>query len=130
MSYCTLSALKEYLGVTTSTDDNLLQSMLDAATTRIDSRCGRTFYADGDTVRYFDPSSDILRGELWLDNDLSYLTSVINGDSENITTQIYTEPRNVTPYYALGLKTSASASWTYTTDTQNAIAITGRWAYM
>jgi hypothetical protein len=129
-SYCSLADLKTYLNVTTSTDDVLLQLMLDAATNRIDSRTGRTFQAAGDAVRYFDPSTDLLRGELWLDQDLSYVTSVINGDLTDITSGIYTNPRNDTPYYSLGIKTSNTNSWTYTNDYQNAISITGRWAYM
>ena len=131
-SYCSLADVKSYLNVTTSTDDVLLQLLLDAATNRIDSKTGRTFQAAGDSVRYFDPSRDILRGELWLDDDLSYVTSVVNGDSlnTNVTTQVYTNPRNNTPYFSLGFKTSSTSAWEYTTDTQNAIAVTGRWAYM
>lgn len=129
-SYCSLADLKTYLGVTTSTDDTLIQLMLDAATNRIDSRTGRTFQAASDAVRYFDPSADLLRGELWLDQDLSYVTSVINGDLTDITSGIYTNPRNDTPYYSLGIKTSNTNTWTYTSDYQNAIAVTGRWAYM
>lgn len=128
--YCSLTDLKTYLNVTENTDDALLQLMLDAATSRIDSRCGRTFQAAADSTRYFDPSMDLLRGELWLDEDLSYLTTLTNGDATDVTASAYTNPRNVTPYYSIGLKTSATAAWTYTNDPQNAIAVTGRWAYM
>ena len=133
-SYCSLSDLKTYLAGTTATatDDALIQLMLDAATNRIDSQCGRTFQAASDSTRYFDPSCDIVQGELWLDEDLSYLTSILNGDSTNtnITADIYTNPRNRTPYYSLGLKTSSTVVWDYTDDTQNAISVTGRWAFM
>lgn len=131
-SYCSLTDLKTYLNVTSSTDDTLLQLMLDAATNRIDSHCGRMFQAASDSTRYFDPSCDIWQNELWLDEDLSYLTSVVNGDSlnTNITADVYTNPRNRTPYYSLGLKTSSTVIWDYTTDTQNAISVTGRWAWM
>jgi hypothetical protein len=104
--------------------------MLDAATNRIDTKTGRTFQAASDTTRYYDISRDILQDELWLDEDLSYITSVINGDTTNITTQIYHNPRNTTPYYSLGFKTSHSDAWTYLTDEQDAISVTGRWAYM
>ena len=129
-SYCSLADLKSYLNITTSTDDVLLQLILDAATNRIDDSTGRTFQAAGDSVRYFDPSRDVIRGELWLDEDLAYITSVVNGDAVIITADVYTQGRNNSPYYALGFKTSSSKTWTYTTDYQNAIAITGRWAYM
>jgi len=129
-AYCSLTALKTYLDVTVSTDDALMQSMLDASASRIDARCGRVFSAAADSTRYFDVSRDILRDELWLDGDLSHITSVVNGDGANITSGIYANPRNVTPYYSLGIKTSSSAFWTYANDVQNAISVTGRWAYM
>lgn len=40
-----------------------------------------------------------------------------------------TEPRNDTPYHALKLLTSSGKSWTYTNDPEDAITITGKWAY-
>jgi len=104
--------------------------MLDAATTRINSKCGRVFAAAGDSTRYYDPSENIYGNELILDQDLSYITSVVNGDSVNVTTELYTRPRNETPFYCLGFKTSANSTWTHTTDVQNAISVTGRFAWM
>lgn len=104
--------------------------MLDAATNRIDSKCGRVFQAASDTTQKFDPSRDLLCGELWLHDDLSYITSVVNGDAENITADIYHNPRNITPYYSLGKKTSSTFYWTYSNDYQDAISVTGRWAWM
>lgn len=134
MSYCTLSDLKAYLGIpdANTTSDVLLQRLLDNATYIIDSKTQKTFQAGADTTRYFDPSCDVISGELWLDAPLSYLTSVINGDpsTTNITTSVYTNPRNTTPYYSLGIKTSSSYTWEYDDDTQNAITVTGRWAWM
>lgn len=129
-SYCSLTDLKSYLNITASTDDTLLQLMLDAATSRIDSRCGRSFQAAADTTHYFDPSRDLLNGELWLDDDLSHITQVLNGDGTDITTDLYHTPRNFTPWYLLGFKSSSSSFWQYETDTQDAISVTGRWAYM
>ena len=128
-SYCTLSDLKSYLiGAATSGDDVLLQRMLDAATARIDSRTGRNFYASADTTRYHDISW-IIDAQLQLDGDLAHLTSVINGDSVNITAAIYQTPRRG-PAYALGILSSQPYSWTYATDPQSAIGVTGRWAFM
>jgi len=129
-SYCLLADLKTYLGVAATTDDDLMQSMLDAATNRIDTFCARNFQAAADSVRYFDPLANAYGEYLWLDQDLSYLTSVVNGDSVNITTDLVTQPRNDTPYYALKIKASQSSYWTYDTTPENAITITGRWAYM
>lgn len=128
-SYCSVSDLKTYLNVTTSTDDALLQLMLDAATARIDSKCGRTFQAASDEVRYFDPSINLNEGRIELDADLSYITSVLNG-ADNITTSVYHMPRNTTPYYQIGLRSDASYGWSFTTPTEEAVTVTGRWAYM
>jgi hypothetical protein len=129
MSYCLLADAKNYLGTSnTSVDDVLLQRMLDAATARIDSRTGRNFYAGADTTRLHD-SNWLECGQLQLDGDLCHLTSVINGDSANITSAIYQTPRRGVAY-ALGILSSQPYSWTYDLDPQNAISVTGRWAYM
>lgn len=129
-SYCSLTDLKTYLNITSSTEDTLLQTMLNAATSRIDSRCGRSFQAPSETTHYFDTSKDLLNGELWLDDDLSYITQVVNGDGVDITNEVYHNPRNFTPYYLLGFKSSSTSFWQYETDIQNAISVTGRWSYM
>jgi hypothetical protein len=130
MSYCALTDLKTYLNITAATDDSLLQKMLDAATSRINSRCGRVFYSSANRQRHFDIGEDFLRSELWFDTDISYIASVINGDGVDVTADIYSTPRNSTPYYKIGLKTSSNYSWTYETNMQNAISVSGIWAYM
>jgi len=129
--YCTLDQIKTYLGLTSSqtSDDELLTALLSSAEARINSLCGRQFWSNYKT-RYFNPSENILRGELWLDEDLSHIASVVNGDSADITAQVSTRPSNYTPYYALNLKTSSTATWEYETDAQNAIAVTGYWSFM
>lgn len=129
--YCTREQIKEYLGLsaTQTADDNLLDALIAASESRIDSFCGRVFWANESTRRY-NPSEAVLHRELWLDGDISLITSVINGDGADITSQIYTRPQNISPFFSIGLKTSATASWTYETDAQAAIAVTGRWAYM
>ncbi len=128
-SYCLIADLKTYLNITTSTDDTLLQLLLDAATSRIDTFCGRTFQAASDTVRYFDPTRDLEDGMLRLDYDLSYITSVVSGGTD-ITTEVYHNPRNATPYYSLGIKSTGTASWAYSVPVEDSIVVTGRWAYM
>lgn len=53
-----------------------------------------------------------------------------NGDGTTVASSSYvTEPRNETPYQALRLKQSASVAWTYDDTPEDAISITGRWAY-
>lgn len=129
-SYCSLSDLKIYLGISATGDDDLLQSMLDAATNRIDTFCARNFQAAANETRYLDPLVNAYGEYIWLDGDLSHVASVVNGDGETITSSLVTQPRNDTPYYALKIKANASVYWNYDQTPENAIAITGRWAFM
>jgi hypothetical protein len=132
MAYCGVEELKEYLGVTGTADDAMLLTLLAAAQHTIDSYCARTFEATADTVRTFDSQRDVDGYTLTVDSDLCAITSIVNGDGTTISNSHYvTEPRNETPYYAIRLKTSAGKVWTSTVsgDSENAITITGKWAY-
>lgn len=132
MSYCTLAELKRYLNISsaTSAEDDLLQQMLDEATAAIDTFCGRKFAAYADTTRNYDPTRDAALSYLYLDADLSYLSSVTDGASVDITASVVTQPRNNGPFYALKIKSDSSYYWTYDSAYENAITVTGRWAYM
>lgn len=128
--YCTLTQLKTYVGVTGSGDDTLLTDCILRAQTMIDSFTQRRFEAAADSSRTFDAVYDVRGRELWLDTDLCAITSITNGDSTSVTAgQIVSEPRNSTPYHALTLKGSSGLAWTYETDPEDAITVTGRWAY-
>ena len=128
MSYATVAQLKEYVGVTTAGDDALLTRLLASAQGIIDTHTGRTFEAATDSVKTFDATPDM---SLWLSgHDLCQITSIVNGDGTTIATEQYaTEPRGITPYFAIRLKASAGIRWTYVDDPEDAITITGRWAY-
>jgi len=132
MSYCILAELKRYLNISsaTSAEDDLLQQMLDEASSRIDSFCARRFSAAADTVRYFDPLADVMEDYLYFDDDLAYLTGITDGGGTNITSSVVTQPRNDAPFYAVKIKSDSGYYWTYNTDHENAIEVTGRWAYM
>jgi Phage gp6-like head-tail connector protein len=142
MSYVTLADLKAYAGITTAGDDALLTQMLAAAQAEIDSYCHQPFEALADTTRYFDPLRDTGQGggygyysygagrTLYLDYPLCAITSVTNGDGVVIAATNYvTEPRNMTPFFALSLKLTSSVLWTYTSSPENSVAIVGKWAY-
>ena len=132
MSYCGASDIKSYVGITDSGDDALITALASRAQALIDEYTRRTFEAAADTTRYFDAERDVdeLRRTLYLDHDLCAVTTVVNGDSTTISASDYAlEPRNRTPYYALTLKQNAASRWTYDDTPEDAIAITGRWAY-
>jgi hypothetical protein len=130
MSYATLAQLKTTLGITTTADDPLLQLYLDQAQVAVDNYCGQTFEAGANSTRYFHAVDDVHGRELWFDAPLCSINSVTNGDSTTVTTGDYvTLPFNAAPYYGLRIKGSSAQSWTYTDDPENAIAVSGKWAY-
>lgn len=131
MAYTTAADVKTYLGISGSGDDTLLGTLVARAQVAIDRFCNRTFESSANATRYFDAiGPHISGGTLWLDRDLCAINTVTNGDSESLTgTHYVTLPRNDTPYFALKLKQGAGKVWTYATDWENAIAISGKWAY-
>lgn len=131
--YTSAADLKTYLGITVSTDDALLTALITRAQKAIDSHCRRTFEASADTTRYVDASYPYVNGR-YLNirriGDLCAITSITNGNSTTVTSDQYvTEPRNETPYHVIKLKDNVSVTWTYTGTPENAISITGKWAY-
>lgn len=129
--YCTVSDLKTYLSISESTDDTLLLSLIEDAQSIIDAETRRTFELPAaDATRYFDAAADVKNETLYLDRDLYSITSITNGDGTTVGASSYvTEPRNDKPYYAIRLKQSGGVRWNYLEDSENAIAVTGRWCY-
>ena len=130
MAYCTLTQLKTQIGITSTSDDTMLADLILAAQALIDAQCRRTFEAASDTARTFDAVRNVRGRLLILDGDLAQITSITNGDGTTVSTSQYTtEPRNATPWWGIRLLSSSGISWTYSTDPEDAITITGRWAW-
>jgi len=137
MAYADLTTLRAVLGLAVGAtgDDMLLSTYLFRATAIVDTTTRRTFEAYEDTTKRFDADADT-HGRLldWTPYalDLCAITTVTNGNGAAITSAQYvTEPRHATPYYGIRLKASTSIVWEWdnNSDSENAIAITGRWAY-
>ena len=132
MTYCTPSTVREMMGITSTSDDALITRYIATASRQIDAYTHRTFSGVAST-RYVDAVGEHLRGStLYLDavGELASITSIVNGDGVTVASGEYiTEPRNVTPYWAIRLLASSGKSWTYSDDWEGAIAITGVWAY-
>lgn len=129
--YTTLALVKAALKIpsATTSDDAFLESLIDRASRMIDRYTQRFFVGETQT-RYFDAIEDVETRTLLLDEDLLSVDSITNGDGDAITAAQYVfEPRNRTPYNAITLKTSVSDLWTYYTDPENAISVTGTWGY-
>lgn len=130
--YIELLDLKTYLGIDfeLERDDAILENAIRYSKGWIDSVCLRTFEASTDSTRKFDAVRDVRDRFLTLDRDLCSITAVINGDGTTITpTQYLTFPFQETPYWALQLKASSGVRWTYISDPEAAITVTGKWAY-
>jgi len=132
MAYVTTAAVKTYLGITETDDDDLIADLIDSAEKAIDAYTDRHFEAATKT-RYYLPG-DLMEGDpqtLWLGDDLLALTSVANGDSDGTaiaTTQFFLLPRNYgPPYHQLRLKTDSTSSWEWDTDCY--VTIVGTWGY-
>lgn len=114
-------------GTTDATDDAYIQTLLDAATAKIDALTGRRFSATSAT-RYYDvPRSR----RLWLDADLLTVTAITNGDGSTISSSEYVLEPAIPPYYAITLRKSASISWEpdASGDTEQVVAVVGTWGY-
>lgn len=128
--YTTLSSLKTYLAIATTTDDALLTDLIARSGAIIDAYCGRAFEAAADSTRTLDAQRDVSddRRTLYIDADLAQITNVSNAGVAVAPTAYVPEPRTP-PYYGLRLRIATGLTWTYTTDPEDAISITGRWAY-
>lgn len=131
--YCTLDDLKLYLsiGEENEEDNDLLTSLISIATKMIESKTTRRFESSSTSTRYFDAEADTDRKRmLFFDDDICSITLVVNGDGVTISANDYTtQPRHETPYHSIRLKDSANVDWTYEDTPEDAIAVTGHWAY-
>lgn len=130
VDYCTLEDVKAYLTTSQSTDDLLLADLITDCSRAIDTLTKRHFYGNLET-RTFDAVKNVYRNTLMLDEDLSTVVSITNGDGNTISASDYVlEPRNWTPRYGITLKVGSGKVWTYQTDPENAIAVNGSWGYV
>lgn len=126
MAYATVAEVKEYLGISSATDDNLISSLIERAEGIIENYTGRVFEAETAT-KYFD--TDDIEGRwlyLW-GYDLLSVTKITNGDGTEVTSAQYRlEPRNETPKYAVRLH--EDYTWEFD-DSDDEISIAGTWGY-
>ncbi len=126
MSYASLVNLKDYLGIATDGDDNLLGDLLTRSAGIIDAYTDRRFEAETAT-KYF--TKDDVDGKdliLW-GYDLLGVTKLVNGDGVEIPSANFRLfPRNDDPKWIIRLDESQSWNWT---DSDSEISVTGTWGY-
>lgn len=122
MSYASLSELKAYLKISGSTsEDALLQSFLDEATSIIDEYVGRPSATTVATTRVFTADHDADGTMLIFDCDYAAsISAVVLNGVPLAASDYYTEPRHVGPFWGLSLK---DGYW------RGDIEVTGLWAY-
>lgn len=131
--YCTVAQVKSELGITSSSFDTTLDTMVTQASRAIDAFAGRRFYTPtADETRVFDVptrwTDDIL-----LDFDLFSLTSLTNGEGTAIAaTQYQLLPNNSVPKWGVRLRwQSRDTTWGTNSsgDYGGVIQIVGKWGY-
>jgi hypothetical protein len=134
MAYTTESAVRSYLGTTTTGDATLITDLIGRAQKAIDAYTQRTFeHSSVAATRYFTVGEDTCGRVLVLDTDLCSITDVItdaDGTPTTIgSTEYITYPRNITPYHQLKILGSSTKSWTYTSNPETGVYISGKWSY-
>lgn len=135
MAYTTAATVKTYLGTTSAADDTLLLSLIARAQSIIDVYTGRTFeHSTVGAARYFEVGVDTAGRVLLLNDEIAKIDEVVtDADGSGATTVSSTEyitiPRNKAPYHGIKLLSSTTKSWTYTSNRENGVTVTGKWAY-
>src|SRR5512146_1466411 len=122
MALVSLDTFRNYISVTSTTDDAVLQQCLESAESEVQGFCNRSFEPSTGT-RYY-RSDDLLKLDgipggsgtvLYLWGDLLSLGGITNGDGTTLaSTDCTLEPRNLKPYQYIRLK--SGASWNFDVD--------------
>ena len=135
MAYTSAAAVKLYLGSTATADDTLLLDLITRAQAEIDRYTGRTFeHSSVGVTRTFSVGEDTYGRVLMLDEDLSKIDEIVtdadgSGATTVASTEYITQPRNITPYHSIKLLSSSTKSWTWTSNRENGVTVTGKWSY-
>jgi len=132
-SYVTLTDFKNYrvarqqsTSVTAdTTDDGVIEQLLEAASRFIDSKTGRWFYPRIETRSYTLPDylGEFYSKELYFDADVLEIVTFLNGDGASIAaTQYNLLPKNEHPKFMMKMKATSSVVWALDSD--------GEWEYV
>lgn len=128
--YAVVDDVRARLGITVTTEDPILLSLIEAASRRIDNDCNRHFYIWSGT-RYFDGADGT---KLWIDDFLSLSALVADTDADyDWTDQVWVEgthwsawPYNKYPKRRIDVLPNSIYSLT---DTPRLLKGTGLWGY-
>jgi hypothetical protein len=135
--YATALDFRELRGITSISDDALVDTLLSRAQKAVESYCRRVFEGEA-AERAFDSAADVEGRWLYVyrAGDLASITSITNGDGAAVaSTEYVTEPRGAeargVPIWAIVLKERSGVYWRTGTggDAEDAITVNGVWAY-
>lgn len=129
--YASYEALKTYLGISTTGDDDLLRDFCTDASRAFDALCHRTFYPRYES-RYFDHPTNayVLR----VDDDLLEVTTLTtdNGDETIAAADYFLQcgtSYNVRPYDRIVIDEEGSELFEWNDTPQRANTVTGTWGF-
>lgn len=132
--YTTLSALKAKLGITDSTDDTMLENVIEGVSRWIDAYCNRTFYASTTgEVRAYTP---ITYG-LCMTDDIAAISSVkLDLGSRTYGTTLATSDYDTVPYNAaakgmpiMGISVTPNGLHSFYPTVELSVQITGTFGF-
>lgn len=124
--YASTTEVLEWLNTDSTAANNLINRLLDSAESAIDTFCRRRFDPYVTTKRYNRFYRGRTHEQLFVDDDLLTVDTLINGSGATIpNTGYWLEPRNDPPYGWIRLQ--SQFVFTYNTDAD--IIVTGTWGY-
>jgi len=130
--YCDLTTYKTRLGITSTTDDSLHETLLEAASREVDRHTRREFYVKSET-RYFDGDAS----PLMVDDLLSITTIKLDKDSDGTFEETMTADQdynlltsNEFPKERIEISSRSDRDYTnFNTGVKKGVQIIGLWGY-
>ena len=133
-SYATLAEFKAHITPPRqtlqidTTDDKEIESILEAASRRVDDMIGRVFYPYVQTYAYDAPVENLI----WFGADLLSLTTLTNGNGTVLTSTDYVlMPANLYPKHSIKLRDTSAYYWEMNSagSIEQVITALGFWGY-
>jgi len=135
VAYASVAVVKARLGISDTTDDTKLETMLQAVSRAIDDLCGRRFYADAaDATRYYTPEFNdaLFAGDMI---SLTTLQTDEDGDRTYERTWLATDydltPDNAAldgkPYTAI--RVTPDGSYVFPVGVRKSVKLVGKWGW-
>jgi len=128
MSIVTVAEVKAYAKISSSSDDELLGTLIPASEVFVRTHTRRKLTPQTQT-RYYRQTQARIQGQLLLlDEDLLQLTGLVNGNGATLqTSDVFLEPLNEGPPYSMLRMKYSTSVWSFNVD--GTVAVTGKWGY-